>query len=108
MLPSLRLWGCYVDMWAAPGELQRLLTAVPSAWQAAASAVLRSRQPPAPLPVVTPALLVAQRERVCADLGSETRDGQVMKLPRVMVALVIRCQSLVGLAAVSAGLSLKG
>ena len=91
----------YADMRVAHGELQRLLTAIYPAWRDAARAVLQARQPLAPLPVVTPALLATQRERVCADLGWHTRDGKVVKLSCVTVALATSCQHLDALAAIA-------
>jgi hypothetical protein len=90
----------YADMHVALADLRLLVAAIPQAWQEAARQVLQA-QPPLRLPVVTPAMVDAARARVCSGLGWITREGEVVELQSLTVALATRCQSLDALAAIA-------
>jgi hypothetical protein len=77
-----------------------LVAAIPGAWQDAARVVLRGR-PSGRLPAVSEAQLTAARDRVCADLGWHTRNGDVVELKSLTVSLATQCQSLDALSAIA-------
>ena len=74
-------------------DFTALVAAIPSEWKDKARAVLQARRPLG-LPVVTADLLTAARARVCADLGWETRDGDVVRPKDLTVALGTKLQCL--------------
>jgi hypothetical protein len=90
----------YADMFLARDHLRVLVAAIPSAWQDAAREVLRAR-PSGRLPAATEAMIAAARDKVCADLGWVTRDGEVVPLQSLTVSLATRCQSLDALLAIA-------
>lgn len=98
--PVLQKRPRYTNMLAAREDLRVLVAAIPSAWQEAARAVLRARQM-GRLPAVTDAQVAAAREKVCVGLGWETRDGEVVELSSLTVALATKCQSLDALSAIA-------
>jgi hypothetical protein len=53
------------------------------------------------LPRVTDALVAAARDKVCDGLGWQTRDGDVVELHSLTVALATKCQSLDALSAIA-------
>jgi hypothetical protein len=82
----------YRNMQAALPDLTDLVAAIPSDWQEAAWTVLQANRPRKL--AVTPALIAAARAHACSDLGWRTRDGGVVRLADLTVAVATKLQSL--------------
>ena len=84
----------YAGRQDALAAIRRLMDAIPSQWKEAADAVAVAGLSTLRSPQVTTASMAAARARVCARLGWHTRDGTVVRMESLTVALATRLQCL--------------
>jgi hypothetical protein len=98
--PVLQQRSQYAVRQDALAAIRRLMDAIPPQWKAAANAVAVAGMSTLRSPRVTAASMAAARARVCAVLGWHTRDGTVVRMGSLTVALATRIQSLDSLLAI--------